>query len=124
MRWPAWTRVIPTILWMALIFLLSSERRFPQPSARWDDALAVAAHLFLFGTLALLMILVAPQPSRLAPRHALAVVFVTIAYGISDEIHQSFVPGRDASVFDVVVDGVGAVVVTALWRAISRIRRS
>ncbi len=29
-------------------------------------------------------------------------------YGISDEIHQSFVPGRDASVWDFMADAIGA----------------
>ena len=31
-------------------------------------------------------------------------------YGILDEIHQSFVPGREASAFDALADGVGSVV--------------
>ena len=35
-------------------------------------------------------------------------VGLAIAYGISDEIHQSFVPGRDASVGDLIADSVGA----------------
>lgn len=29
-------------------------------------------------------------------------------YGITDEIHQSFVPMRDASAFDVFADGMGS----------------
>jgi VanZ family protein len=29
-------------------------------------------------------------------------------YGITDEIHQSFVPMRDTSVFDVFADGLGS----------------
>lgn len=29
-------------------------------------------------------------------------------YGITEEIHQSFVPMRDASVFDVFADGLGS----------------
>jgi VanZ family protein len=38
-----------------------------------------------------------------------AVVFCA-AYGVSDEFHQSFVPGRDATVWDVLKDVVGAVI--------------
>ena len=33
--------------------------------------------------------------------------FLAILYGISDEIHQSFVPGRDASIIDLGVDALG-----------------
>jgi VanZ family protein len=39
----------------------------------------------------------------------LAVVF-SVLYGISDEYHQSFVPGRDATAWDVLKDTVGAVI--------------
>lgn len=42
-------------------------------------------------------------------RVCLAVVIATL-FGVSDEIHQYFVPGRAADVFDVVADGVGALV--------------
>jgi VanZ family protein len=34
-------------------------------------------------------------------------VIVGIAYAISDEWHQSFVPGRDASGWDVLFDSLG-----------------
>jgi VanZ family protein len=42
-----------------------------------------------------------------------AAIFVTAIlvtlYGISDEIHQAFVPGRNASLWDVLADGMGGV---------------
>ena len=31
-----------------------------------------------------------------------------LVYGITDEIHQSFVPMRDASAFDIFADGLGS----------------
>ncbi len=39
--------------------------------------------------------------------YALAAL-ITIAYAISDEFHQSFVPGRFSDPFDVLVDALGA----------------
>jgi VanZ family protein len=36
-------------------------------------------------------------------------VIVILAYGISDEFHQSFVPHRDADLKDVAADGFGAI---------------
>lgn len=33
----------------------------------------------------------------------------TLFYGFSDEFHQSFVPGRVPSIFDVIADGIGGV---------------
>jgi VanZ family protein len=47
---------------------------------------------------------------------ALVVAIVTL-YGISDEYHQSFVPGRDPSLGDVLKDLGGAVVGSAVFRA-------
>jgi len=37
------------------------------------------------------------------------VVILATLYGISDEVHQAFVPGRNASPWDVVADGLGGV---------------
>lgn len=35
-------------------------------------------------------------------------IFIGTLYGVSDEYHQSFVPGRHAGVGDVIADGIGA----------------
>jgi VanZ family protein len=47
---------------------------------------------------------------------AVLVVVLCTLYGVSDEFHQAFVPGRDSSVWDVVKDLGGASVAAALWR--------
>jgi len=56
----------------------------------------------------------------------IGVSLVAGAYGILDEFHQSFVPGRDADVFDVLADFsgvlIGAAAVLWLWRRIDRTR--
>jgi VanZ family protein len=36
------------------------------------------------------------------------VVAITVLYGLSDEIHQSFVPGRSMDAWDLVADMIGA----------------
>jgi VanZ family protein len=33
---------------------------------------------------------------------------ITIAFAISDEYHQTFVPGRDGNIRDVLIDSAGA----------------
>jgi VanZ family protein len=40
---------------------------------------------------------------------AIATVVLTTLYGVSDEFHQMFVPGRTADRLDVLADGIGAV---------------
>jgi VanZ family protein len=44
-------------------------------------------------------------------------IILSTLYGLSDEIHQSFVSGRNASGTDVIADGVGAVIGTfSYWK--------
>ena len=45
----------------------------------------------------------------------LGVVLFCLFYGISDEFHQSFIPGRESSLLDVAADTAGAVIVVSLW---------
>ena len=42
---------------------------------------------------------------------------LALVYGLSDEYHQTFVPGRNGSLWDVAVDGAGAGAAILLnWR--------
>ncbi len=43
-----------------------------------------------------------------------------VAYALADEIHQAFVPGRTASLWDVLADALGATVAMGLVWVISR----
>lgn len=106
MNW--WSRFniywIIALFHMGLIFLFSS---FPPavelPSFSFADKLA---HLFAYGLLASL-IYFALRKSE-ANVHPIFIPFlIAFLYGVSDEIHQYFVPGRDADVFDAVADAVG-----------------
>lgn len=47
---------------------------------------------------------------------ALTATLLTTAYGVTDEYHQSFVPGRTADPADVVKDLAGAALACALYR--------
>jgi VanZ family protein len=42
--------------------------------------------------------------------HILPVILAASLYGVSDELHQFFVPGRVASVYDVATDVAGSAV--------------
>ena len=43
------------------------------------------------------------------------VVLATLLYGMSDEYHQSFVPGSDFEFFDIVVDTIGGAIGGAVY---------
>jgi len=101
-------RWIPVIAYAALIFYLSSR---PWPTQAYlppgtDKVIHFAIYFFLgFG------LVWAFRATHLKFSHHLMwmAALTGFLYGISDEIHQSFVPGREASVFDAVADGVGSV---------------
>lgn len=44
---------------------------------------------------------------------AILAILVGIFYGITDEFHQSFVPGRSSNQWDLLADGIGIVIAQA-----------
>lgn len=65
-------------------------------------------HLVVFGILGfLLMGSLQSSPDGYRQRQIWLVTLVVMLYGISDEFHQHFVPGRSVDVYDVLADAVG-----------------
>jgi VanZ family protein len=85
------------------------------PGQNWDKVL----HAGAFGVLALLCAWALTRGRmRAATWPALAAAcLITIVYGATDEFHQSFVPGRDADVFDLCADALGALAAAGAIRA-------
>jgi len=98
------------------IFIMSSLS-FPagsDPFPHFDKF----AHFLVYGAFALLIFrgFARTTGSNNFLLIAILTVTVTVAYGVSDEIHQSFVPARDSDVNDVAADCVGAMAaMTALY---------
>ena len=95
-----------SLLYMGLIFCFSA---YPEPikvpSFPYLDKLV---HIFEYGLLASLIYL-ALKDTNAAKHHLFELAFaIAFLYGVSDEIHQYFVPGRHPDVLDVVADGIGA----------------
>jgi VanZ family protein len=57
-------------------------------------------------------------------RTALGTVLLATLYGVSDEIHQSFVPNRTPDVYDVLADATGAAAATTAGVALATLRAS
>lgn len=103
------------ILYGALIFSLSSASDLPDlPSGLSDKA----AHLLLYGGLGFLLArAMAGGLGRAVPLWVPPlVVLLSVAYGVSDEIHQLFVPSRQFDLLDLAADAIGAALGSgALW---------
>lgn len=104
-------RVLAAIAWAGLIFAASSRADLRvSDDDLLDLVLRKAAHLFVFGVLAVLVARVL-RGEGLGARTTLASAWlVTLGYATSDEWHQTFVAGRAGQASDVAIDMVGATI--------------
>jgi len=105
---------VPVFLYMAFIFYLSSQPALPGVSAPPFPHYDKAVHMIMFAVLSLLFFGAGRYEGMRYP-YFYAIIF-TILYGISDEFHQAFVPGRTPDVFDAIADSIGSLFVL-LWKA-------
>ena len=98
------------------IFILSAQSKLPIPKPVSFHGLDKLLHACAFGSLAFtLSYWFAADKWLTKPfRYFVVVCLITACYGISDEIHQIFVPGRDASIYDWFADCTGAVLAVFL----------
>ncbi len=116
---PRWLRdYLPLLVWLTLIFVLSAQSILMDIENDTDEKFVYkTAHFLAYATLAWLWWRVL-APQRHASWSVLLLAFaLTTLYGVSDEIHQRFVPGRHGQPADVFFDAAGA------WAMILLIRR-
>lgn len=119
-----WRRSLLPLGWMALIFWLSSR---PAEQLEVLPPLFPGAdkfvHAALFGILlaCFRFVFVGSAP---ASRWVLPCLVVTVLYAATDEIHQSYVPGREPDWYDFLADATGALLSTCglIWYRNSRVR--
>ncbi len=115
-----WLRLVPVTLVMGTIFLLSHQPgdSLPLPEVvNLDKVLHCLAYAVL--GLAALFALPPAWRRRHPVKAGMGVVLFCLLYGLTDEAHQSFIPGRFSSGADLLADGLGgllAVLVTWGWR--------
>lgn len=101
------------ITWCAVIFILSSFPGSTYPSVNFPFA-DKFVHLAMYttgGFLAAMYFIKASRPI------AYAIAF-GICYGIGDEIHQLFVPGRAFAAGDIAADALGTILGVAVFQFI------
>lgn len=102
---------LPAVLWMIIIFLLSSKQKVSVSSDTLTNFILLKtlhmieyAGLFFWLFRAISSIL---TQNHLSEKLSLT-LFITIIYAISDEIHQTYVPFREGVIRDVAIDSIGA----------------
>jgi VanZ family protein len=106
-------RWAPVVAWAALIFGLSSISDLGTGLGTWDLVLRKIAHAAEFAVLGFLL--------QRAVQHEAAALALGLAYAVSDELHQHFVPGRQGSALDVLIDTAGVALGIYVMRRVGRI---
>ncbi len=139
---------LPVLAMMGLIFSASSDRESAQHSSRilgpifrWlfphlahKDVNALifltrkCAHFAEYAVLALLIWRALRKPVKNDPRpwdwsQARRSGLLVVLYAVTDELHQVFVPCRQASLGDVMIDTVGAAIALVFLWSHGRLRR-
>ena len=121
-----WRRALPwlpSIAYMVLIWALSSQAHTISLSAiPWNDKGAHFMEYAILGALYAYAVL-RTWPGLSLLRAVAIAALLTSAWGYVDEIHQAFVPGRNADVRDWIADTLGAIVGSAIAGAIDRMKK-
>jgi VanZ family protein len=102
------TPKIPALLVVSAIWVLSSQQTLPVPKGilGFDKLQHLLAYLALSASFVFWF---SPDQRRLRRlRTFLLLVGISSLYGVIDELHQFYVPGRDCNVWDWIADTLGA----------------
>jgi len=100
---------LPPMLWAALIFTFSAMAVSKSSEIYWQDfVVKKTAHFIEYAVLSfwLYRALLAEGVGKV--RSGVYAVVLSIIFAISDEVHQSYTPGREPRIRDVVIDTIGA----------------
>jgi VanZ family protein len=105
-------RFLPAVLMMLAIFLFSAGSAFHTQEPLLQTIINKGGHMTGYGLLALAFW----RMFEFEKRRFWLAWLLAVLYALTDEYHQSFVPGRHPSLFDVFFyDALGALIV--LWLA-------
>jgi VanZ family protein len=124
---PPLVGVVLTVAWIGLIWSLSARAPSDLSQGTVLGAwISNAAHGPEYAGLALWLALASRRAGGdLAPTRivAIGIVIFCVAYGVVDELHQSSVPGRDASILDILTDLCAATSAVVVLRSARDHRR-
>ena len=100
--------------WMVLLWALSDRHTLGPAASLWGFPCGdKVVHGCAYGVLATLVhhAIRSTRPPLLSLGPVFFAFVFALLYGLMDEVHQAYVPGRDASALDLLADAVGAAIV-------------
>ncbi len=120
-------RWLPLIVWIVMIFALSSIPGFSSDDVNLPAGFDKIVHFIEYAVFAMLYY---RGLSYGGVRIRWSIVIIVIISGIAvaalDEMYQSYIPRRDSSIYDLVMDSAGVIAGTlaAVLRHIIKIRKT
>jgi len=110
------------VVQLAIIFAASSIPNLRHLPGDISDKTGHSTGYAILGAL-LLRALAGGRLQGVTWKRAIAAIVLSTLYGVSDELHQLFVPGRSADPYDVLADSVGATIAASIGWLLGLARR-
>ena len=126
---PAWLqRWGPAFVLMLVIFIFSATPSYDLPNFGGIDTIVKkGAHMLGYALLTLAYLRGSTGKAitgRETWKYAIFSLFLAALYAMTDEYHQSFVPGRNSRWTDVGIDTIGGAVGLLVWAIVPTVRRA
>jgi len=112
----------PPAFWAVIIFLFSTL-----PTVKtfefywWDFLIKKSAHIIEYGIFSTLLYRAFINSGVSKKKAALYSILISVIYGITDEYHQGFTPGREPKLRDVGFDTIGAILaIYTIWNLLPK----
>jgi len=114
---------LATLAYMGLVYYSSSQAiRISGLDSNDYKIISSIVHILMYGGLAALAIISFYQSGFKLKKSCLQGFLLAIVYGVTDEYHQSFVPGREMSFGDWLLDVFGSVLAVCFLIRLSTLR--
>jgi VanZ family protein len=112
----------PVFVWALVIFAFSARPTTSVSEIHWKDFIVKkTAHVVEFAILAILIYRALINSGVSKKKAGYYSIFLSVVYGFSDEFHQSFTPGRDPKLRDVIFDTMGAIIaIYSIWNILPK----
>lgn len=116
---------LAVFVWAALIYYFSAMPGADGDFASWEKMIRIPAHAGEFGILGFLVWRALRQHRLREPWAIATAAVLSLLAAVTDEYHQSLVPHREASVWDVAVDfmGIAAMVAASYYLKKTRLEK-